>query len=500
MPYEDGYAPALERNTRQSLANLQMAQGGVQLQGALAAQQAQSGIREVLSTIGDNETPDQTYARLKPFGQAGIDTIAKLETIRQHRAAGAEAERKTAAATGAQAHLQQGVARFLTAPAPGSEAPADWKPDMAGFGRHLLANAATAPEGLKLMGEMRAENKPIVLPQGSSLASPTGNVIAKGNAKPMVEHNYPVADNQVQPHISLDSGQTWNPIPGSQPSAKFARQVAPVIKVGGDTAKYQNVQADGKGGFIGLNKNTGRMEAIPQTEAVTAPATLSGDALDSAAGRYKLDGTLPPNLGRGIQGQANTVKILNRAAEMARDAGDTPEAGRIGQLAAKANAGALNELSKRESQVSAFERTFVKNTQLVESLSDKVDRTGVPILNKWINSGKRAVLGDPDLSSFDAAIKGAVNEYTKIVSGSMGNVAMAEGEIKKIEDLLSAAQTPEQVKAVLKTMRTETQNRMSGFAEQKAELMQNFKGAAGKRAADKPGAVLRFDAQGNPVQ
>jgi hypothetical protein len=32
-----------------------------------------------------------------------------------------------------------------------------------------------------------------------------------------------------------------------------------------------------------------------------------------------------------------------------------------------------------------------------------------------------------------------INEYTKIISGSMGNAAMAEGEIKKVTDLLNSA-------------------------------------------------------------
>lgn len=219
-----------------------------------------------------------------------------------------------------------------------------------------------------------------------------------------------------------------------------------------------------------------------------APTQLTGDALDQAAGRYLLDGTLPPNLGRGAQGAANTSAILNKAASISRERGDSGEATRIGQLAAKANASALTDLSKRESQVAAFERTFVKNTELVEELSKKVDRSGVPLLNKWVNVGKRAVTGDPDLSAFDATVKGAVNEYTKIVSGSMGNVAMAEGEIKKIESLLNAAQTPAQVSEVIKYMKRETQNRMAGFKEQKAELMRNFTPGATSTsgAADAP--------------
>jgi hypothetical protein len=97
------------------------------------------------------------------------------------------------------------------------------------------------------------------------------------------------------------------------------------------------------------------------------------------------------------------------------------------------------------------------------------------LINQWINAGKRAVVGDPDLSAYDLAIKGTMNEYAKIVSGSMGNTAVAEGEIKKANDLLNAAQTPEQVNAVLDMMRRETQNRMAGFDDQIGELKNSMR-------------------------
>lgn len=246
-----------------------------------------------------------------------------------------------------------------------------------------------------------------------------------------------------------------------------------------------------RGTSIQTNVVTGQERAVvPQTPASVqigmGGQTLSPDALDQAAGRYMIDGTLPPNLGRG---GVNTGAILSRAAIMAKEKGLTGEAARIGNLANKANSSALNDLSKRESQIGAFERTFVKNTDLVEELSKKVDRTGVPIVNKWINMGKRAITGDPDISAFDATVKGAVNEYTKIVSGSMGNVAMAEGEIKKIEGLLNAAQTPAQISEVIKYMKKETQNRMAGFKEQKAELMGNFGGNTATPTTVQPAAA-----------
>jgi hypothetical protein len=204
--------------------------------------------------------------------------------------------------------------------------------------------------------------------------------------------------------------------------------------------------------------------------AANGTGLLDEATIANAAARYNTDGTLPPNLGRGQQGPREIASILKEAAAQAAARGDTPEAQRVAQLSNKANAAALNKLQTQQTMVGAFEKNFTKNADMAEQLSGAVDRTGIPLVNKWVNAGKRAVTGDPDLSAFDASVKATVNEYAKIVSGATGGAGAAQGEISKIEGLLNAAQTPDQVKAVLGLMRKETQNRMAAFDDEKAQL------------------------------
>jgi len=202
---------------------------------------------------------------------------------------------------------------------------------------------------------------------------------------------------------------------------------------------------------------------------------MSPEAITNAAARYNVDGTLPP-MGMGKAGAVIRANILNEAAKLAAlQPGDTPEQQRIRQIANKASSSALTQLKKQAANVGAFERNFQKNADIVLEYSNKVDRTGVPIINKWINVGKRAVVGDPTLAGFDQAIKSAVNEYTKIISGSMGNTQIALGEIKKVESLLSAAQNVEQVKEVIALMKRETGNRLAGFAEEEKALTDSMR-------------------------
>ncbi len=199
---------------------------------------------------------------------------------------------------------------------------------------------------------------------------------------------------------------------------------------------------------------------------------LTPDALDNIATRYNIDGTLPP---LGMKAGPIRKKILNRAAELLKGTGMTSEEARIFQIGTSVNKTALAQLKKQKTIVGAFEKNFVKNADLAMGLSKKVDRSGVPIVNKWVNAGKRSIAGDPEISAFDTSLKAVVNEYTKIISGSMGNTQMAEGEVKKVERLLNAAQTPEQVEAVIAFMKLETQNRMKGFDEQEKELVHGMK-------------------------
>jgi hypothetical protein len=235
------------------------------------------------------------------------------------------------------------------------------------------------------------------------------------------------------------------------------------------------VQPDGNGGYIGLNKTSGRMEKIPAAEGVTG-AQIGSDAIEQAAQRYRIDGTLPPNMGRGTQGYANTAKILNRAAAIAREQGDTAEESRIKQIAGRATSGALLQISKQSALVASFERTLQKNADLALTLSDKVDRTGSPAINKWLLAGKKTIAGDADVAAFDLAVKTVVNEYAKIVSSATaGGQNTAEGEIKKINDLLSSAQTKEQFKAVMNIIRQETGNRMKSFDDEKKSLTGSLK-------------------------
>lgn len=206
---------------------------------------------------------------------------------------------------------------------------------------------------------------------------------------------------------------------------------------------------------------------------------LTPEAIDAAAARYQIDGTLP-SLGFGHRGATNRALVLNRAADRSRERGDSPAAQRVGQLATAANKSALQQLVKSEAMVGAFEENFRSNVEIAKEYIAKVDNSNMPLLNKGVQYLERRFTDDPNLGGLDIALKTVVNEYAKIVSGSMGNTATAEGEIKKITALLAAADTMGKLTEVLSVMERETENRMKGFEVQKERIISSMTGEPGR--------------------
>lgn len=191
---------------------------------------------------------------------------------------------------------------------------------------------------------------------------------------------------------------------------------------------------------------------------------LSGDALDSAAQYYNQTGSLPPGMSRNVQSQR---QIMNRAAQL--------RAGMPGDFAVKsagykADVAALSNLSKQEALVNSFERNAEKNAIVALGLSNKVDRTGVPVFNRWLLAGRSTGAGDPDVAAFNAATETFTNEYAKIMSSATGSGVTSDEARRHARDMLNNAMTQDQYNAVVGVMRQDMGNRRAGYAEEKSAI------------------------------
>lgn len=182
---------------------------------------------------------------------------------------------------------------------------------------------------------------------------------------------------------------------------------------------------------------------------------LTPDSLDSAARKYNATGVMS-SMGLGKSGRNDRVAIMNRAAEIALQEGGVDVATNMATY--KALAGSLTQLQKQYGMTSAFEKNTKANMDLLKSASQATDRTGVPLLNKYLLAVKSNVFGDPDAAKLNDAVKTVANEVAKIRSGQQSGASTDSARAEAM-DSIHAAMTQGQLNAVLDQMVAEMGNR-----------------------------------------
>ena len=218
---------------------------------------------------------------------------------------------------------------------------------------------------------------------------------------------------------------------------------------------------------VGLARDRLAWDKAPDDGA----SALSPAAVENAASRYNMDGTLPP-MGMGKSGASGRTQILNRAGETAVGSGTDQ---RLAQLDAKSSTAALGQLARSQAMNAAFEKTANANADLALGLSKQMDRTGIPLLNAGIQA-YRSGTGSPEATQFAAANQTFVSEYAKIMSGGMGNGPVSDAARGKAEKLLTTSMTQAQYAGNVKLLQTEMGNRMKGFVDQADELRARIRG------------------------
>lgn len=214
---------------------------------------------------------------------------------------------------------------------------------------------------------------------------------------------------------------------------------------------------------------------IQETKLKQAASTgnIDPDTLTDLASQYNITGKLPP-LGRGDGAMVLRTKILNESAKQLKDAGQTEQGALVAQAAYKAGQQALGAVQKSQGMVGTFEKTAKANMQLVKDTAAKVDRSGSPLMNKWILAGRKSIAGDPDIAKFDAALTTFAEEYAKVMTGSTGAASATDSARTTAHEMINRAQTPEMLNGVLDTMSKEMDNRMSAYDDQINELKGNM--------------------------
>lgn len=203
--------------------------------------------------------------------------------------------------------------------------------------------------------------------------------------------------------------------------------------------------------------------------------------------------------GWGQAGVQTRSFVLNKVAEKMKERGIEPSSLAGMQAAYSANRAALAQITKLKTMVGSFEQTAQKNLVIVQEMSKKTDRFGVPIADKWLLAGKRAT-GDPDVSAYDAAIRTASNEVARVVNSANGSGVLSDTARKEIESILNPAMAPEQIESVIGIMKRDMDNRIQSLTEGQANILKEIGPPKPKETPGQPAATHRYNPQTGQVE
>jgi hypothetical protein len=190
--------------------------------------------------------------------------------------------------------------------------------------------------------------------------------------------------------------------------------------------------------------------------------SMSSDAVHNAAERYLETGQLPPNLGRGVQGSANSNAIQEQAAELARQRGIDPAdlPGKWQQFKAQQVAIQRFTSGKQGDTIKSF-NVLVDHLDTLGDAASALKNGDYRFLNQW-KQRYAAETGGTAPTNFDGVKALVGDEIVKAVVGGAGALADRE-EVKKD---LDRASSPKQLSELVDKYRKLALGQLKGLRKQ----------------------------------
>lgn len=231
-------------------------------------------------------------------------------------------------------------------------------------------------------------------------------------------------------------------------------------------------------GKVGTDQTGGANPMDPETVDYWATRVRSGEAM--------------PPLGVGTQAANMRRQIATRAAQLAKESGSSPEMDMVKRATLNAERASLTKLVPQKNAIHQFEETALANGRVLLDLVDKVDSTGVPVIERWIRGGRKSIAGDPDVTNFNTQLGVFVPEVAKILtnpnlSGVLSDTARAEAE-----NLIPQNVTAEQLHGIIPLLEADFGRRSKALDDEIGIVQDTIRdlGSTGqpKKGADKGGA------------
>jgi hypothetical protein len=415
----------------------------MQMQQAQQAQQQNNALLGILKqpgAMGDNGMPTQaTVGRIMQANpEAGFriqNQLAQIEENKQRAITNSINQRLIGMNIGAKEH--------------------DTLVDIATSAQQryddLVANGTPKDEAARIAGQER--NKAVADAQSSGLLNPS-------------------QANQLQMPFNPETNRAF--ITGSPQYKRILDEQRQARMEKNQERRLDITEANNERRLNLEERRESRLDAAFNNRVNDPGAGITDDAIDLAAQQYLQTGQMPP-LGMGASGVALRTKIIDRAAEISRSEGVKAADVPANRASFKSDSTSLTTLTKQSDAINAFEKTAIRNGDRLMTLADKVDKTGVPMLERWIRGGRKAT-GDADVAAFNAQMQVYRTEAAKILTNPNLSGQLTDAARKEVEDFIGGNSSASQIRSVVQLLKNDFEQRKATIGEQISEIKNRMRG------------------------
>lgn len=227
-----------------------------------------------------------------------------------------------------------------------------------------------------------------------------------------------------------------------------------------------------------------QMEMFKLREASRNPnagtTQYTPEAVDMLARAAIKDKNSLANIGRGTQGARDLAAINNRMAEiLSKESGPDIAAQRAEY---RANSNSLNKMVMQYDAITSFEKNALANGKVLVDLAEKVDATGMPVLERWIRAGKRSIQGDPEVSEFHTQMTLFRAEAARILTNPNLTGTLTVHAQQEAETFINGNDSAEQISRVVGLLERDFKRREVTLVDQMNAARDRMSKSAGAGA------------------
>ena len=176
--------------------------------------------------------------------------------------------------------------------------------------------------------------------------------------------------------------------------------------------------------------------------------------------------------------------IMRERTKLMQESGITAEDVVSGRAGFKADTASLNKITPQYDAITAFEKTAIRNGKILIELADKVDTTGIPVAERWIRAGRKAIGGDQDVAQFDAQMNLYRAEAARILTQPNLSGVLTDTARKEMEEVIRNSASAPQIRGVVNLLERDFNNRKETLEEQISAIRARMRGRVAPGGGD----------------